>query len=555
MHYHDFMGKVEDKLQKMSENDKIKWMKNIARTTGKHDRLQFLTSLDQKQIERSASYDKKQLTAWLKKIEDSDLYFECSSHEVYGNHYLDNDYAYEYYDSFHIGAEIEKIVNIAEDLLFQGKYLEALDVYEHLYTLSFSIWDRNMEEWEELGFVEAIEEEIITIDLKQLGLSLMYAVYQTSTGADRATKLFTYLNQNVYKDMSVEEVFTTGPEELNHIDTFIEEWIGFLVMLENDRASELLREACLLQGGINRLCEVANIHYEKHPVLYKYACEYLLNEDNHLTCERVGLGAIHVLRKNLLIRSEIARLTVKAAQQLDHFNIVETCYINAFQSHSTLGNFCRLFELSNHREIMNQATKYMETLPEKQIPNYHYANVQMKENHLSRIHKDVIKFFNEEFDVLFHKHHRDSMVLGWGSGAKGIVVPLFLLLLNKNNHLSKAEKQLIDGIFYRIGIEESDNNYFEKWLLNWREKVVLTTDQYDKYLSWVKKQVDKRTTAVVGGGFRKSYYKAAKLIVALGETLESNGEQNATARIIDHYQKEHSRKRAFKAEIASLIQE
>ncbi len=71
-------------------------------------------------------------------------------------------------------------------------------------------------------------------------------------------------------------------------------------------------------------------------------------------------------------------------------------------------------------------------------------------------------------------------------------------------------------------------------------------------IGWIKKEVDKRTEAVVGGGYRKSYYKAAALITALGETLESNGKVNGKMVTIEHYKKLHSRKRAFKAEIEML---
>lgn len=52
------------------------------------------------------------------------------------------------------------------------------------------------------------------------------------------------------------------------------------------------------------------------------------------------------------------------------------------------------------------------------------------------------------------------------------------------------------------------------------------------------------------GGYRNSYYKAAMLITALGETMESNGKLGGKAMMIEHYKKMYSRKRAFKAEFA-----
>ena len=54
------------------------------------------------------------------------------------------------------------------------------------------------------------------------------------------------------------------------------------------------------------------------------------------------------------------------------------------------------------------------------------------------------------------------------------------------------------------------------------------------------------------GGHRKSYYKAAALIAALGETMESNGKLHGRMVLIEHYKKMHSRKRAFKTEFEML---
>lgn len=69
---------------------------------------------------------------------------------------------------------------------------------------------------------------------------------------------------------------------------------------------------------------------------------------------------------------------------------------------------------------------------------------------------------------------------------------------------------------------------------------------------WLEKEVDKRAEAVVGGGHRKSYYKAAILIVALGETLESNGKFHGRMALIEYYKKMYSQKSAFRAEFEML---
>lgn len=103
----------------------------------------------------------------------------------------------------------------------------------------------------------------------------------------------------------------------------------------------------MYQGGISRLCEVARETSTRHPILYKYACEYLLNEKKEFECEKLGLEAISILPENLVVRAKIADLTAKAAQHLEHLDIMKGCYETAFYSESTVGNYLRLFELSD----------------------------------------------------------------------------------------------------------------------------------------------------------------------------------------------------------------
>ena len=173
-------------------------------------------------------------------------------------------------------------------------------------------------------------------------------------------------------------------------------------------------------------------------------------------------------------------------------------------------------------------------------------------NALSRDYKDIIRFFNGEFDYIYDKYKNDDYVLGWSSGFKGIAVPLFIMLLNKDKKSTKAIEKLVKGIYFRLGFAGEDVQSFLDLFLNWRERQALTVYQYEKYMTWLKDEIDKRTEGVVGGGYRKSYYKAAVLVVALGETLESNGMINGRTIMIEHYRKAHSRKRAFKEELELL---
>jgi hypothetical protein len=552
MNYKEYMKSVEERLSIMTEEEKTKWIYSKARIAKEHERSKILNSLDKKQEFNPIIYEKDKIEKWCEKVEEGDIYFECSGYEEYSESYWDSDYVYDYYDPFGIIDELDKAFQVAEDLLLQKEYKESQMLNNRLLNLAFFVSDRDNEDWNKLEFGEVLDKILTTFNYKRIVLNLMYATYQATKGKERTESLYRYLTWDMCKNTKIEEIFSIGPEELKRIDYFMEEWISFLTDMDGDRAGELLLEACLCQGGANRLCEIARTKYLKHPVLFKYACEYFLNENKYAECEKIGIEAISVLPENLIIRGEIADLTAVAAVNLKHPDIVGKCYEAAFYSKSTLNSYLRLFELPNYNDIKKEAARYIETLPEGFTGYYNNKNKQMMVNSLSKDLKDIIKFFNGEFDYIYDKYRNDKSTLGWSTEFKGVVVPLFILLLNKVKRLTKAKKKLIDGITRRLGYTDDGVQSFHDMFLNWREKQVLTGEQYEKYISWLKDEVDKRTEAVVGGGYRNSYYKAAILVASLGETLESNGMINGRKLTTEHYRKAHSRKSAFKAEIESL---
>ncbi len=551
MNHKEFMKAVEEKLSKMSEEEKTKWIYNKARTAKENQRNEILNSLDKEPDYDPTIYEKHKIEQWCEKVEEGKIYFECSGYEVYGESYWDSDYEYDYYDTFGIIDELYKVFQVAEDLMHQRKYKESQKLNDRLLNMPYFVLDRDTGDWNELDFEEVVDEIWTNFNYKNIMLNLMYATYQIKKGRDRAEGLYRYLIWEKNKDIKIEDIFSIGPEELEGIDSFMEEWISFLIETDGDRAAKLLLEACLYKG-IDYLCEIARIKYRKHPILFKYACEDLLKQNKNIECEKLGLEAIKVVPENLIIRAEIADLTAKAAIDLKHYDIVNKCYEASFYSKSSLNNYFRLFEIPNYEDIANKAAKLVEILSEDYIHNLNNSNKQMTINALSRDHKDIIRFFNGEFDYIYDKYKNDDYILGWSSRFKGIAVPLFILLLNKDKKSTKSIEKLVKGIIYRLGFVGEDVQNFLDLFLNWREKQTLTEVKYEKYMTWLKDEIDKRTEGIVGGGYRKSYYKAAVLVAALGETLESNGMINGRTIMIEYYRKVHSRKRAFKEEFELL---
>jgi hypothetical protein len=550
MNYNEFIKSVDVKLATMSDSEKEKWIHNLARTIQEDERCKFLNSLNGDNNCGEIIHDIKEIQEWCKKIQNGDIYFKCSYCEVYGENYWRDD-SYEYYDTYEIGKKLTSAFQVAEDLLYQKEYEKALGLYDLFIDMEFQAYDSDSEETMELGIEELVDKNLVTLNLKKIVLNLLYAKYQTSNGKERVQAIYSYTKLNISKDIKLEEFFTIGPEELVGIVVFLEEWIIFLKCENGDLAGNLLFEACMLQGGIEMLCDTAREMVQKHPILYLRACEYLIDERKDTECEKIGLEAISLLNEKLIIRGKVADLTAKAAKELGHTEVVWKCYKAAFHSESILNHYLRLFEAENYENITDINTMKIRILPEKSFEDFHNINNQMKINNISLEYKKILCFFNGEFEYIYEECKKDKTYLGWSNNIKGIFVPLFILYLNQSHSVSKAGEKLIEDLKYRLNYLNDDKSFVERFFI-WKDKIKITSEQYEKYITWLHSEVDKRTDAVVGGGFRGSYYKAAVLISALGETMESNGNYGAKMDLIEHYNKINSRKRAFKAEFEVL---
>ena len=135
MNYNEFMKTVDKKLSAMSEKEKTVWIRNIARITKEHKRIEFLDSLNEEWEFSRIIYEKDKIEKWCEEVEDGEIYFESSGYGVYGEDYWDNDYEYDQYDIFEINESLSKAYDVAKSLLFQKEYNEALLLYNRLLGL------------------------------------------------------------------------------------------------------------------------------------------------------------------------------------------------------------------------------------------------------------------------------------------------------------------------------------------------------------------------------------------------------------------------------------
>ena len=146
--------------------------------------------------------------------------------------------------------------------------------------------------------------------------------------------------------------------------------------------------------------------------------------------------------------------------------------------------------------------------------------------------------------------------LGWSSSFIQTAVYLWLLVLNKNNGNSNITDGLLSTVFYTLGLKDNNLSFLDDDYLNiwkkWKERSKVDSLMKDQYLDWLCEVVDKRVDAIVSGSYRKSYSKAALLVVSLGEVLDSRNIQNKQD-FVNIYLKKYYRRSAFIKEVKSLL--
>ena len=551
MNYKEFLNKVDNKLLEMSEKEKTALIHEFARITKEENRKAFLEIIENKVETKSYENQLNDIYSWFTKINNKEIYFECTGDEIYNDHWH-GQWVYEYSDKFKIGSKIENSLQIAENLLYQKNYKEAYKLYNTICMTLYSAIDIDCEETNELDFEELHEENLININLRHTAINLLYSQYQASSPEKRVENLYSSFQWNMFNNIRIDEIFSVGPEEINGVDDFIEEWIDYLKTNDEQLAAKLLADILTSYSNMNKLSEAAKETMAIHPSISLIYCKKLLERNEFETIINFGKEILVKMDTDIQIRSNILNIAAFAAEKMNDTHMKSTFAMDAFYSKSSILNYIKLFDTDNYKKYSEDGIIYINTLPEIDLEIRHHRNFEKLKNTISEKEKNIIRFFNMEFEEI--QQICENEQLGWIYGNSEIIIPLFLLMLDKRSSYSKAGKRLIEDIqsssFFEI---ETYNRPFNEYFFIWKEKVNLSKEEYDKYILWCEKQVEKIVSDITNKNSRHVYYKAAELLVQMGEVLESNGKLNGKLLTANHYKKINSRKSAFKAEIDKLL--
>lgn len=238
----------------------------------------------------------------------------------------------------------------------------------------------------------------------------------------------------------------------------------------------------------------------------------------------------------------------------------------AFCSKPTAANYFRVLTCSAdgcRRDDMKSALKLADRMQrEQKLDNIsgqngrYYWHEQKETDAYRQTDQDQwgIHFLNGDCRRIWNECRKTKNALGWTGEFIAEGVPMLLVLLCENDFESKAMQLMLSGIKHYIGYEEEyGEQEFSERFLSWKKQIVVPEDMKKELLKYLTETINAQVEAIVGGGHRGSYNKAARLGMALGEVEESMGKVRGKEKRASKYLAKFPRHRAFKQEIQAYM--
>jgi hypothetical protein len=466
-------------------------------------------------------------------------------------------------------VEIDSLFERINDSYEAGDYALARKAYEKLLEIYLG-------GSEEGRFSGHDQDEMMETDLEEAGLRYLRSIYLSEKPSFRPEALLkgivnlSYLSGNAM----IHGMIHVSLEDLPELDQFGEQWIEYLKKQKEDRiVTNLLKEAARLFGGIKGLEILALEKGHQFPGAFVEWLEALKKDRNYPEMIRVaGLG-LETLSDRLTIREQIADYLHEAASRLDQEDLVEESLKEALYASPSLS---RLLNLLDHAKGIGRKTEFLdgalvrfEKIKKRAERN---ASPEMDLNRSPDLHENHVPGNLEIYCYLLQGDYAragdllsPSKPLGWSSGdsSNAILVPFFLY--TRWNHEKKLTANITElwkdatdipidfGTFSQEDSGHGDlGKRFRIHLDNALKEFPIPEKGRDEYFLAVEKAALKRVDAIVSEKHRKSYWKAAQLLLAVAEVYWSRGEAVKGQKLINRFKEKYNRHSAFRAELQNV---
>ena len=329
-----------------------------------------------------------------------------------------------------------------------------------------------------------------------------------------------------------------------------------------------MREAVLLHGGIPALAEFARQKGKKEPEFYVdwiAALEKNGDVQEMLKAAREGLVAIP---EGCTIRARIAEGLIRAGTRLKDTDAQLHGWHEAFHSDPSLRYLLNLLMLSencgNFKKEIDEAIDRLDTLlkkPRKYRTSFFSEDDDPAETFTTKSLSAAAYLSGGRFEEALRLCDREG-ALGWSftNNPKGLVLPFFLKLLThgkKGSHSPNVEHLWSDAIENLVMGDFSSRNLsdqFQQIIGKVFDSIHLTPEEKEKHRKWCIREAGRRIDAIVSAKHRKSYHKAAGLLIATAEMLVVQSMISEAFDLIKKYREKYKQFSAFTRELRKIVE-
>lgn len=424
-------------------------------------------------------------------------------------------------------------------------------------------------------------DDLTDVDIDEARARHLRAVYETKSLAQRPQALFEQMQQmrpsHVRAHVMLDDIMQISRKPLPDQEEFLKAWIAFLRKQRGSDADAWLREAIRLAQGTQGLEQLARAEGKKRPRAYLDWFAALESEGKHHQVLSAAQEALQVLPDKLPIRAAIADHLCAAAVKLNDSQALRAGRWEAFIAKPTLERLLDVWDSAPKGEaqtrLMQQAAQHVKEYLAHPPRSQEALDKMWSGDDLEMpawIDASVLAhayLLAEDWDAA-HQLAAHEQVLGWSGSdnPQGLVVPFFLMLLSglQSDQLPRNlelvwEVALQNSIGFGYGGEDKEEKgTFQRLKRAYAEKlttVSLSRERQAGLLTWCLDVSKRRVNAIVGDQHRGSYGKAATLIAACAEVLQSRGNAPEADAILEDVRNRFPRHRSFQAELSAATDE
>lgn len=562
--YREFWEALEARLEQAGLEDLRQVLRRMADAVAPTQRAAFLEQLDRYLEPEAAVTPDLMQPSLLQQIADLKQEIQDYLENLDEEDYFDDEYSEETRDVFTpfeepFEALLEDVGYIHED----GDDALAVQAYRALFGF-FEITDEYGNNFSAHNFLPDIQESF---------LRYLHACYQLTPAAERATLLWGEIQQLQHwlwptRWFSLEGLENVSRRPLPDLEDFLEDWIALLAEKQprgGTSEEAWLREAIRRRYGLEGIIRLAREKGDRYPLAYLDWFEALRQAGDFAALLREAEQALQRIPPKQRQRAAVADFLAEAAQHQGeeaHFHQARRA---ALVSEPTLKRLLDLWEAlpqaERTAEMRSVAQHIAEELQQRGEPSsFYFGDESVRPISPTPTLYLYALILGQQWEKALQLGQKGKP-LGWSSVSRpqGIFTTVALMLLGNFSptRLSPGMRRLWETIWspgwedISTRGDDEERSRLERALEETLAETQLSPGFEQTLLDQCLRIATARIEAIVGGQHRKSYHKAAALLVACGEMITARGGDGEN--FIATWRQAFPRHRAFQQAVEDVL--